>query len=270
MIKVNGAAYSKNPAECVKNIKELASGDWQLVKVHETECSPVPFLNSKCQYIILKSAVNKQYIIAFRGTVGKDQFIEQFLGSHTVGFEKYGNVNFYFQKAFRELWPSVQATVSNAKKEGYSVVVTGFSLGGALATITALKVVDSGYSTSENTYLLTFGAPRVGNSKFAESVEKTLKYRHRVVNQADLVPHIPPCLSIGGNTCSKFLGLGYYHSQSEIWYPDGSAAPDAKYVITGVGEDPKGSNRLGFKRKATDHLSYFGYDLEKYGLNNCV
>jgi predicted lipase len=194
MIKVNGAAYSKNPAACLKNIKELASGDWQVVKVHETECSPVPFLSSYCQYIILKSVANKQYIIAFRGTVGNDQLIEQFLNKDAVKFENYGKVNDYFQKAFKELWPSVQATVSNAKKDGYSVVVTGFSLGGALATITALKVVDSGYSASESTYLLTFGSPRVGNDKFAAAVERALMYRHRVVNKADLVPHIPPCL----------------------------------------------------------------------------
>lgn len=38
----------------------------------------------------------------------------------------------------------------NAKAEGYSVVVSGFSLGGALATIAALKIVDGGIQTAEN------------------------------------------------------------------------------------------------------------------------
>lgn len=95
MIKVNGAAYSQDPQQCIKNIAELGD-DWTVVKKHEIPCSPVPLVTSTCQYIILKSVMHKQYILAFRGTVGNDQLIEQFLNSSPIQFENYGNVNKYF------------------------------------------------------------------------------------------------------------------------------------------------------------------------------
>jgi len=269
LFKVNGAAYSKDPANCVKNIVGLGS-DWSVVKTFEVPSSPTKLLKATVAFIILKSDVQKQYIISFRGTVGNDQLIAQFISPLKAPFKPFGNVNTYFQNSFKLLWPSIATTISNAKQEGYSIVVTGFSLGGALASITALKVVTGGYQTPENTYLLTFGAPRVGNSEFAEKVDKLLKYSHRVVNEADLIPHIPPCFSFGGNSCTKLLGAGYYHSQQEIWYASGSAAPNSVYVTTKVNEDPHGSNALGTKRALADHLQYFGIDPERYAGLNCV
>jgi hypothetical protein len=96
-----------------------------------------------------------------------------------------------------------------------------------------------------------------------------LKYAFRVVNAADAVPHIPPCIPKGLKGCSEFLGLGYYHHKNEVWYPDGSSTGNSKYIVTNENEDPNGSNSLGSDFKFTDHRKYFGLDLAYYGLNNC-
>lgn len=64
-------------------------------------------------------------------------------------------------------------------------MVTGYSLGGALATITAFNVVDQGYQTTDKVYLLSYGSPRVGNGQFSDFVNQALMYKHRVVNEAD-------------------------------------------------------------------------------------
>lgn len=103
LVKVNGASYSSDPADCIKNIAELGS-DWQLLKAYETDCTSISFLESKCAYIILKNAVKKEYIISFRGTVGLDQFITELLTAETKQFERYGKINAYFRKAFKVLW----------------------------------------------------------------------------------------------------------------------------------------------------------------------
>jgi len=265
LVKVNGAAYAKDPASCIKNIPELG-GDWQVVRVKQTECSPTPGLSSQCQVIILKSNVQKQYIVSYRGSVGNSQLIEQGVNTALLPFENYGRVNSYYHKAFNGLWPSVVTALIGARSQGYSIVVTGFSLGGALATITGLKVVGDGLQTSDNVYLLTYGSPRVGNGNFAKNVDKLVKFRHRVVNQGDPIPHFPDCTSMWPGTCTS---LGDYHSQQEIWYPNGSG-PNSKYYSSTCSEDPKGSNQLNiFRRKLAHHLAYFGYDLEKFGNNNC-
>ena len=74
------------------------------------------------------------------------------------------------------------------KNPSYGVVVTGHSLGGALATLAA---IDISRLTSQ-TYLWTYGSPRVGNKNFYTLVQNAFRVSYRVVNNRDMVPHLPP------------------------------------------------------------------------------
>lgn len=71
---------------------------------------------------------------------------------------------------------------------------TGHSLGGAMATTAALLYrTDTDFlSTQERTILYTHGAPRVGNSKLAKTLNEYIPYNYRVVFNRDPVPHLPP------------------------------------------------------------------------------
>jgi hypothetical protein len=116
--------------------------------------------------------------------------------------------------------------------------------------------------------------PQKSIIQFAASVRTNVKYTHRVVNKADTIPHLPPCvITLGEKTChpSNILKLGYLHVQQEIWYNGGSDKPGATFVTTTRDEDPKGSNSLRPNYVLADHLAYFGLNLETYGsVNNCV
>lgn len=70
------------------------------------------------------------------------------------------------------------------------VIATGHSLGGALATLCA---VDLQYNFSPKITIesYTFGAPRVGNSGFAESFNRRVPNSYRIVNGMDIVPALP-------------------------------------------------------------------------------
>jgi len=76
------------------------------------------------------------------------------------------------------------------------VVITGHSLGGALAYLAA---VDLSLTAGINvTHSYTFGQPRVGNRIFADTwaqifLEQATFYR--VTHGADPVPHVPPMIS---------------------------------------------------------------------------
>lgn len=71
-----------------------------------------------------------------------------------------------------------------------SLVVTGHSLGGALATIAALDLADAYPWASVG--CVTFGAPRVGNATFAAHFDARLGARHwRVFHERDPVPMLP-------------------------------------------------------------------------------
>ncbi|KAK8615228.1 hypothetical protein V6N13_069006 [Hibiscus sabdariffa] len=76
--------------------------------------------------------------------------------------------------------------------EDISITVTGFSLGAALATLTAMDMVTHGYNKQFMVTAFTFGGPRVGNHGFAgEFVRKNLRLL-RIRNIKDSIPNIPP------------------------------------------------------------------------------
>jgi predicted lipase len=69
------------------------------------------------------------------------------------------------------------------------VIVTGHSLGGALATLCA---VDLQYNFSQVAIeIYTFGAPRVGNDGFSDSFNRRVPNSYRIINGMDIVPALP-------------------------------------------------------------------------------
>lgn len=66
------------------------------------------------------------------------------------------------------------------------LLVTGYSLGGAIATLTALDLANHGFKV----YLVTFGEPRVFKRKVKIKRVK-LKSYHRVANPFDIVTYFP-------------------------------------------------------------------------------
>ena len=87
-----------------------------------------------------------------------------------------------------------------------SILVTGHSLGGVLATLAAIDIKKStGFLGKMQLY--TFGQPRVGNAQFADYVTQIIPDDYyRVIHFTDPVPDLPSQL------------MGFKHSGTEIWY----------------------------------------------------
>jgi predicted lipase len=72
-----------------------------------------------------------------------------------------------------------------------SVIATGHSLGGALATLCA---VDIQYNFSDKVTALeayTYGSPKVGNDGFRDSYNRRVPNTYRFVHGMDIVPELP-------------------------------------------------------------------------------
>ncbi|RKP07846.1 Alpha/Beta hydrolase protein, partial [Thamnocephalis sphaerospora] len=74
----------------------------------------------------------------------------------------------------------------------YSIDFTGHSLGGAVAQLVALNFGARTSTPTSRIRVMTYGSPRIGNSKFADTVSfARFKGLTRVTYNNDPVPHLP-------------------------------------------------------------------------------
>ncbi|KAK8630301.1 hypothetical protein V6N13_079099 [Hibiscus sabdariffa] len=103
--------------------------------------------------------------------------------------------------ARQQVLDAVRELVNRYKDEDISITVTGFSLGGALATLTAMDIVVNGYNkpTTGNpekscmVTAFTYGSLRIGNAKL-RTVFGTLGEHLRllrIINKKDHIPKHP-------------------------------------------------------------------------------
>jgi hypothetical protein len=93
---------------------------------------------------------------------------------------------------FYHQFEAVKDAITNDLKihpEVKELIVTGHSLGGALATIAAAHFAAENKELVVKCY--TYGAPRVGNKTFIEWFHANVKQHYRVTNCHDPVPLVP-------------------------------------------------------------------------------
>ena len=141
-------------------------------------------------------------VVAFKGTVFRDW--KQYLILADVGLEPVagGQANAGFVDGFHDLWPAIRAElVADALPSGVPLYVTGHSLGGAFATVTAATMLhDSAFTpdgqSSALTAVYTYGAPRVGDQSFSDDLSTASEARgigiFRFVDDKDPVPSVLP------------------------------------------------------------------------------
>lgn len=124
-------------------------------------------------------------VLAFRGSdpVTLPNWVTDAVARLVERGEYEGRVHQGFSSVLRRTWGKLEPMLAEA--EGRPLFLTGHSMGGALAVLTACRLAKAGRSPAA-TY--TYGAPRVGDPAFCEGY--TLP-TYRVVNRLDLVPEMP-------------------------------------------------------------------------------
>lgn len=101
------------------------------------------------------------------------------------------------------------------------VLVTGHSLGGALATLCAVDFIRNVPGMAGKMDLYTFGCPRVGTPAWADYVHNLIPGDNysRVTHANDMVPHTPP------------QSIGFTHEGKEVWYKKDVTVDDLSHVV---------------------------------------
>lgn len=131
--------------------------------------------------------------VAFRGS----ETLENWKDDLNVLFEEYDactacQVHAGFYSAQQAAFPQVLAAVKSLRTKfpRFNTVVTGHSLGAALATLTALDLTKVKVGGTVN--LVHFGSPRVGNDAFAYWASgKLTATKHRFTHHRDIAVHYP-------------------------------------------------------------------------------
>ncbi|PPQ63693.1 hypothetical protein CVT24_004578 [Panaeolus cyanescens] len=202
--------------------------------------------------LIARDDSRKEIVVVFRGTseladiVVDINLLFKTLSSTGLTGIKNEKVHSGFQFAYNVVADTVLKTVrsESAKYPSYRIVVTGHSLGGAVASIAALSIKAALPSVPLQLY--TFGQPRVGNAEFATYVENRIGTANifRAVHTYDGVPTI------------LFKSLGYRHFGTEYWNFDDPASPSSVKKCTG-GDDPTCSDSIPSTFINPAHIVYF-------------
>ena len=112
--------------------------------------------------------------------------------------ETAGRVHRGFNREVNDLWPMLENAL---RGDPLPLWFCGHSLGGAMATICAVRCLSS-FLAENPAGLFTYGSPRVGDKMYVGSLN--LAY-YRWVNNNDIVPRVPP------------TWMGYRHSGQELY-----------------------------------------------------
>ena len=191
-------------------------------------------------------------VLSFRGSVSKANWKidRQLIRVHTDLCHKCK-----VHKGFWRSWSQIQDNTLGMvkavmdKHPKYQLAVTGHSLGGAIATLAAAKIRNSSEPYADNTLLVTFGSPRIGNKRTAEFLTKQSDHSFRVTAVDDIIPRLP------------FHTFGYYHMSPEYWIYRNQQNPDPGDIawITGLYNKAGNSGQGGLTHFGKEpHRHYFG------------
>uniref|UniRef100_A0A0E0FYH5 Fungal lipase-type domain-containing protein n=2 Tax=Oryza TaxID=4527 RepID=A0A0E0FYH5_ORYNI len=142
------------------------------------------------------------------------------------------------------------------------IMVTGHSMGGAMASFCALDLVVN-YGL-DGVKLMTFGQPRIGNAAFASFFKKYLPHAIRVTHGHDIVPHLPPYFSF-------FPQKTYHHFPREVWVHNvglGSLVYSVEQICDDSGEDPSCCRSVSGS-SVQDHIYYLGVSMHAEAWSSC-
>ena len=140
----------------------------------------------------------KNYIVVFRGT--EPTSWEDIKAD--VQFRKVGGIHRGFKAALDDIWDNLY-THYEKNATGKQLLVTGHSLGAALATLYSHRICYS------NSACYTFGSPRVGTPK---QTKKMVFSAYRFRNNNDIVTKVPP----------EFLGFSHKSDKTTYFDVEGN------------------------------------------------
>ncbi|KAJ9061678.1 hypothetical protein DSO57_1018238 [Entomophthora muscae] len=236
-----GLAYCKDAA-----IRRWDCGHClKLGRKNEVSTHDNPY--NKTRALLVVDSKRKEIVLAFRGT--KHSLKNWWLN---VSFRKTQFIAGKVHSGFNQVAQHLKGYYIEKLKShliahpDYTLVITGHSLGGAAALLSAAILQAELKIKWPRIRLITYGQPRVGDKEFATWLNLKPLCKIRVVNEDDPVPHTPP------------MFMNFQHTHTEMFINRGRA----RICRTDQSEDRSCSNSkkfyLGFEKHSSAFKTIFG------------
>ena len=158
-------------------------------------------------------ASDKANIIAFRGTQTQIEWWRNLQATQRKYFDpktkqQYGKVHQGYLKIVREQINSALIEAVKQLDPNIPCYITGHSLGGAVATLSAIEIALLVPEIREQIQLYTYAAPRIGDRDFAQAHSQLIPNSYRIVNLSDSVPLVPPIKIQNRFTTANYAHVG--------------------------------------------------------------
>lgn len=198
------AMYYSAAAYCqASSIEKWSCGEPCNVQAGVTKVVMVLDESQGTQGFVAYNALMNEIGVSFRGSTNIPNWVS--------------NINFFqtpwkqvpgaqVHRGFLAAYTGVQSQVTSAVRGLLAnfptarVLITGHSLGGALASLAAVDLKEQFGLNNNFITFYTYGCPRVGNQAFSDYVFRLFPDggHQRITHSSDVVPHLPPA-SFGFN-----------------------------------------------------------------------
>jgi hypothetical protein len=143
---------------------------------------------------VVRETATGAVLVCIRGTQTPREWLHNFTAvpNPFTLVPGFGLVHLGFERMHRSVRASIASAI-NTLPTDTRITVLGHSLGGAMATLTAVDLKRNFART--NLDVCTVGGPRVGKSDFRRNFNREIADCFRVTNQFDIVPHVPSLLT---------------------------------------------------------------------------
>ncbi|MEL6495313.1 MAG: lipase family protein [Cyanobacteria bacterium J06623_7] len=158
-------------------------------------------------------ASKKANIIAFRGTQTQIEWWRNLQASQKKYLDpqtqqQYGRVHQGYLKIVREQLGNNLINAVQQLDPNIPCYITGHSLGGAVATLSAVEIALRVPKIREQIQLYSYAAPRIGDRNFAQAHSQIIPNSYRIVNLSDSVPLVPPIQIQNRFTTANYAHVG--------------------------------------------------------------
>jgi triacylglycerol lipase len=141
-----------------------------------------------------RNPTTRTAFVSFRGTSDVEDWLADLdaVPDDYLPVAGFGQVHAGFQDVYELIRNSIAAELATATAGCNQILITGHSLGAALAVLAAPDVFRNMPPNKIEPRLITFAGPRVGLIDFASAFNAAIESCFRVVNFLDIVPYVPP------------------------------------------------------------------------------